>query len=169
MTELEVFQKSLEVSRATLVVSILLSLVSMVFAILGMAFQRSHNKRSLRPLCDLRLEATGEVYRLGLRNAGLGPLLLGSIDLIPGKGDVAGALSLEEVLKAALSPALRKKFPGLPGPGRILAPGEVVSLVEIPLDQAKAVLSLRKALEGLSLEVDFRDIYGRRFKEVRIL
>ena len=176
MTELEVFQKSLEVSRATLVVSIVLSLVSMVFAILGMAFQRSHNKRSLRPLCDLRLESSGEVLRLCLRNGGLGPMILGRICLRTEgrkeRKEEAPGTELEDLeadLKGALPLGLRKGFTALPRPGLILGPGQAFSLVEVPLDQASAVTRFRKALEGLPVEVGFQDIYDKEYQAVQIL
>lgn len=81
MNELEVFQKSLEISRITLIISIVLSVSSMVFAILGMAFQRSHNKRSVRPLCDIRLEDLEAVFKLGVYNSGLGPMIVTKVAL----------------------------------------------------------------------------------------
>lgn len=163
MTELEVFQKSLEVSRATLVVSVLLSVASMVFAILGMAFQRSHNKRSLRPLCDLRLEASGQAFRLGLRNAGLGPLILESVSLRPREGSAAE--SLEDVIRGALPLAERRRYRGLPHPGLVLGPGESLALAELPLEDAAGIGRLTKALEAASIEVGYTDIYGRAYRK----
>ncbi len=164
MTELEVFQKSLEVSRTTLVVSVLLSVASMVFAILGMAFQRSHNKRSLRPLCDLRLEASGQVFRLGLRNAGLGPMILGAVSLAPREGSAPERL--EDLLRGALPLAERRRYRGLPRPGLVLGPGESLALVELPLEDAAGVGRLTKALEAASIEVDYTDIYGRSYRKI---
>jgi len=47
MTEVEIFKQSLDVSRIVMLITILMAVTSVVFPALTMAFERSHNKRSI--------------------------------------------------------------------------------------------------------------------------
>jgi hypothetical protein len=146
MTELEVFKQSLDVSRATLIVSLVVSLTTIVFASLQMAFQRSHDIKSMRPLCDFDKITEGGRVLLRAQNAGLGPLI------------VTGA-SIE-------APGAR----GAEDPEPRDAPGLPAGLVIAPLER-KVVASLEKAEWASLLESEFvlryRDVYDRK-REARI-
>jgi hypothetical protein len=93
MTELEVFKQSLDVSRITLLVSLAVSTVSIVFGSLEMAFQRSHNKHSVRPFCVAYARVEGNRVAINLRNVGLGPLFVTGISYEEGGLTLEGQAS----------------------------------------------------------------------------
>lgn len=157
MTELEVFQRSLEVSRMTLYVSITLSLVSIVFTILSMAFQRSHNKKSVKPLCDLRVE-DGENFGIGLWNLGLGPMIVKWVRVE--NPDGKGWSDLSEALKDGPG-SLRL---ALPCDDAILPPNGSLELVGCPGKGKAGVAFVKKALGGRRLAIGYEDIYDRRLR-----
>jgi hypothetical protein len=158
MTELEVFQKSLDVSRITLVVSIVLSVSSVVFAILGMAFQRSHNKKSVRPLCDLRIEHGESGLSLAIHNLGLGPMIIGKLVLRaePGLPETTIAACLPGRHTGLHVASLRQ--------GNVLAPGGSLVLLASTSD-ADPLYRLESAIGGRTLLVEYQDIYDRVFRK----
>jgi hypothetical protein len=140
MTELDVFKQSLDVSRLTLMVSLFVSTASIVFASLEMAFQRSHNKRSVKPLCELSAKVEGERSVIVLRNVGLGPLILSGLSLSgEGAQESSGLVALLELPEEGLViPSLEKR--------------EILSFPEEGREEA----------EGLVLKIRYRDIYDRK-------
>jgi hypothetical protein len=136
MTELEVFKESLDVSRTTLIVSLFVSTASIVFASLEMAFQRSHNVRSVRPLCELSAKADGQRTTVVLRNVGLGPLIL-----------------LRATLDGADSPEVDLALP--PEEGFVLPPLESRALLSF-------LTADKEKMEALGLVIGYKDIYGHR-------
>jgi hypothetical protein len=147
MTELEVFKQSLDVSRLTLMVSLFVSTASIVFASLEMAFQRSHNKRSVKPLCELSAKGEGERAIIVLRNVGLGPLILSSLSL---SGEGARA-------RAELVALLE-----LPEEGLVIPPLEKREILSFPEEG-------REDAEGLELKIEYRDIYDRKHEVSSLL
>jgi len=162
MTELEVFQKSLEVSRITLVVSIVLSVSSIVFAALEMAFQRSHNKKSVRPLCAIRID-DGDGAGIGLWNLGLGPMIVKKVHFRAPDGSCGS--TIEEVLPSHPTDV---KVTGIRG-DLILPPGGNLILVACADRTGKGFRFMKKALGGQTLVVEYEDIYEKAFvKETRL-
>lgn len=143
MTELEVFRQSLDVSRLTLVLSLVVSTASIVFASLEMAFQRSHNIKSVRPFCELTELEEGERVSVVLRNVGLGPLILSELEL---RGAPLGAPGssggeAEPVLEARAC-------------GTVIPPLERAIILSFPAAR-------RPELAGREICIKYRDIYDR--------
>jgi len=136
MTELEVFTKSLEISRLTLIVSLIVSIASIAFASLEMAFQRSHNVRSLRPLCEARSSRKDGRVAIEVRNVGLGPLILSSASLSIGGED---------------RPSERQE-------PRVIPPLESRVVFSLSAAEAKG--------RGLRLRVSYRDIYDKKYERL---
>jgi hypothetical protein len=181
MTELEVFQKSLEVSRITLIITICLSLSSMVFAILEMAFQRSHNKKSVKPLCDLDIEEGEGRLCLSIRNLGLGPMIVRRITSgepeHEDKSGKADGTKKEDEEAPSTSEDFRDCLPGriayaaiLPFRDEyVLAPGGSLTMVEYAGGESKAVSRIKKALDGKVLTIAYEDIYEQRHRKVETI
>ena len=82
MTEVEIFKQSLDVSRIVMLITVVMAITSIVFSALAMAFQRSHNRRSIRPICSIRKRAeNGKVY-IFIKNCGLGPMILKNFNIV---------------------------------------------------------------------------------------
>jgi hypothetical protein len=164
MTELDVFQRSLEVSRVTLIITAVLSIASIVFAILSTAFQRSHNKKSVKPLFSLEIEEGKDSLSISICNLGLGPMILASIAFLGPASDSgeggAASLPLESLPQGE---RLRRKSEIVLAPG-----GRLVLLAREGLGP-KALDGLRDSLRGISVEVSYEDIYDQRYQRSEVL
>jgi hypothetical protein len=169
MTELEVFQQSLRVSQIALVISVLISLVSIVFGILSMAFQRSHNRKSVKPFCNVDSRRTEEGLGIVISNAGLGPMRITGIrfarngpDGLPEPNDPAGpSASVPGVLLRAESCF-----------DRVLPPLAELAVIECALASGAGKRGSRDAVQRLrecSLVVSFSDVYDHTYEKVEPL
>jgi hypothetical protein len=148
MTELEVFKQSLDVSRLTLMVSLVVSIASIAFASLEMAFQRSHNIKSVRPYCEFTAKEVGDRVSIVLRNVGLGPLIVTAVSIADSadSGEVSHDITVFE-----------------PGPdGLVLPPLEKASILSFPEAECEA-------LSNRYLQVEYCDIYDHRHEKAQAL
>jgi hypothetical protein len=76
LNEVEIFKESLDVSRIVMIITIIMAVISVVFSALTLAFQRSHNRRTVIPYCFIRKEDIGKSIRFIVKNAGLGPMII---------------------------------------------------------------------------------------------
>lgn len=82
MTEVEIFKQSLDISRIVMLLTILMTVISATFSALTLAFQRSHNKKSVKPLCDVCCLFDSNRIRISVKNAGLGPMIVNKISIL---------------------------------------------------------------------------------------
>jgi hypothetical protein len=82
LNEVEIFKESLDVSRIVMIITIIMAVISVVFSALTLAFQRSHNRRTVKPYCFIKIEYIGNGIRFITRNAGLGPMIIDRIYVI---------------------------------------------------------------------------------------
>jgi hypothetical protein len=81
MTEVEIFKQSLDVSRIVMLITIIMTIISATFSALSLAFQRSHNRKSVKPLCNLIKIMDKNSVQIIVENAGLGPMIIRDIAL----------------------------------------------------------------------------------------
>lgn len=79
MSEVEIFKQSLDVSRIVMIITIIMTLISIVFSSLSLAFQRSHNRRSVKPYCYFKRYNEVGKNCIVVKNAGLGPMMVDDI------------------------------------------------------------------------------------------
>ena len=80
MTEVEIFKQSLDVSRIVMLITIIMTIISATFSALSLAFQRSHNRKSVKPLCNLIKVMDKNSVQIIVENAGLGPMIIRDIE-----------------------------------------------------------------------------------------
>lgn len=154
MSELEVFRQSLDVSRIVMVFTIVMTLVSIVFSALTLAFQRSHNRRTVKPYCCIKRSGAGGRLRIVIKNAGLGPLFVDEL-LWRKDGEALPPEALERRLadrRAGNLEAIRHSA---------LSPSEEAALVE--LSGAEGEADLGALLEAVKIEVRYHDIYDKKY------
>jgi len=134
MTEVEIFRQSLEVSRVVMVITIIMTLISVTFSALTLAFQRSHDIKTVKPLCGVTLRRTGTLFSVIVKNAGLGPMIVTDIRIGTEGGDADGA-------------DRQKKFKKM-----ILSVNEEMTVLET---EASALCT--------KITVEFRDIYDKEY------
>ena len=134
MTEVEIFRQSLEVSRVVMVITIIMTLISVTFSALTLAFQRSHDIKTVKPLCGVTLRRTGMLFSVIVKNAGLGPMIVTDIRIGTEGGYAAGADRQEKFKKMILS-----------------------------VNEEMTVLETEAAALGTKITVEFRDIYDKAY------
>jgi hypothetical protein len=169
MTELEVFQQSLRVSQIALVISVLISMVSIVFGILSMAFQRSHNRKSVKPFCNVDSRRTGGGLGIFIANAGLGPMRVTGIRITRNRMD--GGMATDDPIEAA-APASGILLRAEACADRVLPPLAEILVIECALAGTAAKRVARSAMQRLrecSLVVSFSDVYDHTYEKVEPL
>jgi len=82
MTEIEIFKQSLDVSRIAMIITIIMTVISVTFSALNLALQRSHDRKSVKPLCYINKKTTERSFSLVVENAGLGPMIIKAVSAI---------------------------------------------------------------------------------------
>jgi hypothetical protein len=87
MTEFEILKENLEITRVVMIITVIMAIITATFSALDVAFQRSHNKRTIRPYCSIHRSITNNNIAIYLKNAGLGPLIIADVSLINDKDE----------------------------------------------------------------------------------
>lgn len=87
MNELEVLKNSLNISVWMLGVTVFLSVSTVTISAINMAFQRSHNRKSVKPFCNVHTLIDGNGICVSILNAGLGPMIIEKIMLFKKEDD----------------------------------------------------------------------------------
>lgn len=160
MTEVEIFKQSLDVSRIVMLITILMAVTSVVFSALTMAFERSHNKRSIKPFCNLVASINDDMTTLKIKNAGMGTMILKTIKLLSG-------LSQELDL-----PEFRGRYPGL-----VIDMLNIKHETALSIDEEIEILNIgssvdKEVLEEISeckIVIMYSDMYNQDYeKELKI-
>jgi len=140
MSEVEIFRQSLEVSRVVMIITIIMTLISVTFSALTLAFQRSHDIKTVKPLCSMSIRRTGKLFQVIVKNAGLGPMIVTDIRIavegIEGSGveKDAGIQVKKEFKKMILS-----------------------------VNEENSVFETGAAAPGTKIIVEYRDIYDKAY------
>jgi hypothetical protein len=80
MDEIGILLESLTISRITLKISISVSIITIILGVLSLAFQRSHNRKSVMPYCNIIKRNYENLIEIAIVNSGLGPMIIKHID-----------------------------------------------------------------------------------------
>lgn len=166
MTEVEIFKQSLDVSRIVMLLTILMTIISATFSALTLAFQRSHNKKSIKPLCDLCLILDSNRMQISIKNAGLGPMIVNKVSILDRNDTELNFSSFCDNLTES-------KF--------VTVNSRVSIPVIIPVCEEKVVLELTKSVtdnterfsnfardqEEMLVKVYFSDIYDKKYSFIK--
>jgi meiotically up-regulated gene 157 (Mug157) protein len=166
MTEIELLRETLIISGIALAVSIVVSAATITFGILNMAFQRSHNIRSVRPLCNIHTVIKDDFISISIFNAGLGPMKIRQTGFIksgikPGKD----AQSLHDLLPRDISYSVLVTE----SEDYTVAQLSEMKLVEFSAQneiERRSVQKIREIIREHSIVVRYRDIYDREYIKV---
>jgi hypothetical protein len=164
MTEPEFFAKTLMVSRLMLAVSILVSVITIVFGSLTMAFQRSHNRKSVKPLCNIHTFFSDGVLHLSIYNAGLGPMIVSGTGLMKPGGNVRkDLLPVESVIPEGIACITDMALAG----EYIIPPVSERKVLEFRAAGDNTSLNkLKDIFEEYRLVIKFYDLYDRKYKRI---
>jgi len=160
MTEVEIFKQSLDVSRVVMIITIIMTIISITFSSLSLAFERSHNKKTVKPLCDLLKIVNQNTISISIKNAGLGPMIITSIFITDhNTGDI---------LFDDLCTTLKEKYP------QNISCKKVLNLI-VSINQEKNILEISKitteskscfdyvveTISNKEIVINYKDIYDK--------
>jgi len=134
-----------------------------------MGFQRSHNRKSVKPFCNIHTSMNAAGINISVMNAGLGPMIIKKIVLLKKKEDAAGnGIQLPDLLPPDLhyDVIVNKKDSYI-----LPAMGEM-NIFQFRADSGTAenrIEQLRNTFEGHYLSVVFKDIYDHYREKREIL
>ena len=133
--------------------------------------QREHNIKSVKPILQIGQWDYENNLCVDLRNSGSGIAMVTS----------ASAVNKTEVSKNCIYDWLPKKLAGTMNykeywtgyKNFVLQPGQVIKLIEIPVDtkvdeQKKQREEIRSLLRQLTIKVSYEDIYGNKMEDKKI-
>lgn len=169
MNEIEILKHSLNISVWMLGVTLLLAVTTVTFGAINMGFQRSHNRKSVKPFCNIHKYISDAGLSIGIMNAGLGPMIILNIVFLKKSDDpvnrglplsslVSGELHCDELINKSDSYIV----PSM-GEMKILqyTAGRTGKEADIEL--------LKSTLEGFYLCVVFKDIYDHKYEKRELL
>ncbi len=169
MNELEVLKNSLNISVWMLGVTVFLSVSTVTISAINMAFQRSHNRKSVKPFCNVHTLIDGNGICVSILNAGLGPMIIEKIMLFKKEDDF---LKNGMEFSAVLPPDLKYDIKT-----RDNNPYVVPSMVEVEIfrfssdlkDSKNNINIVKRSLEDYFICTVFKDIYDHRYEKREIL
>jgi hypothetical protein len=162
MTEVEIFKESLDVSRIVMLITIVMTIISATFSALTLAFQRSHNKKTVKPLCDAAIIVDRKNPRIDLKNAGLGPMIVRNVTITePDRGEMTFSDFCESLIAEKADSIVYKKTDNM-----ILSANEQRTILElnreIKLKQGVEDFVFAR-LSAAELKIEYSDIYDKSY------
>lgn len=165
MNELEVLKNSLNISIWMLGVTLFMSVGTVTLSALNMAFQRSHNRKSVKPFCSINKSIDVNTLRLSIVNAGLGPMIVQKIVIVKNENDkVKDGVQIFDLLP----PELHYKAVVNKNDTHIIPSMGELKLFEISADlnnKLSSIDQLKKILEHSYLVIAFKDVYDHRYEK----
>jgi len=138
----------------TAIAAIIISVISMVFTVVFSIQQMKHNKNSVRPICDIKINDYENLISVAIANFGTGPLIIKKIICKDAERTSQTLLSLMPHINQ-LWTTFTEDVTGwtIPVDGKIV-------LIELHPDNDNDKYRVRSALEKTTIEVTYTDIYG---------
>jgi hypothetical protein len=155
-------------SAAVALLSLVVSVIALAASLGGMHVQRRHNRLSVRPIPEVTLADYEDSLRIKLWNNGSGPLIVKRIRVTDGKNEKEALIDWMPALTSNrpwnhFTHAIRD---------RALLPGKDIGLLDLTRYEGEADFTshcepVRRALEVLTVIVEFTDAYSTKVPEYR--
>ena len=142
--------------------AVLISVLSMVFTIINSAFQLKHNKNSVRPISLISLHDYEDELAVIIKNVGTGPLTIKKLIF---KNEFQESPTLITMMPHIDQPW--STFTEVVDGWTIPVGGEIVILKLCP-EKEETKEAIRKKLLEITAYLDYSDIYGSKFKDMRL-
>ncbi|MDR0898080.1 MAG: hypothetical protein LBN04_09510 [Oscillospiraceae bacterium] len=135
-------------------VAVVLSLVSISSTIVLGFLQHRHNKKSVRPICDIQFFDFDNDIAVFLRNVGTGPLTVKKIECSNGERSSSKLIELMPEIEGHWAQYTEDIA------DRTIAVGEKITLIELHPANEQDRNHVRWALAPITICVVYTDIYG---------
>ena len=144
-----------------------MALGAITFSALTMSFDRSHNRKSVRPFCNVHQIVTDIAIGITIENAGMGPMLLQKIVLLKNSDDpIENAIPFTKELFSELDCDVFIQNTD----EYVLASLSTLNLFESHDVSAHGVMPLLKEnLNGYCLSISYADIYDETYEKRAVL
>ncbi len=169
MNEYEILRNSLNISTWMLCVTVFLSVSTVTLSALNMAFQRSHNRKSVKPFCNIHSSINETGIRISIINAGLGPMIIQKIVLMRHGND---SVNKGELFSDILPPELIYDKVVNNKDQYILPPMEEMILLHFTAGsngKKNTIDVLKSTLESFDICIIFKDIYDHKYEKREFL
>jgi hypothetical protein len=163
MTEIQALAQNLMITRIIMFTTILMAITSIVFSSIAMAFERSHNVKSLRPFINVLQRSTQNAISLTIDNAGLGPMLMERLTFfLNDEPETEG-----ELLAKILPTDLKVLNNFVCSEVYALAAHDQLNIFEYVAEKqdAESLSELKALLSGYSIRIEYRDVYDHEYKK----
>lgn len=144
------------------VLAVLTAFAAVFVGAIGLAIQRSHNKKSVLPICSIRKANYDNEILLSIENTGIGPLIITKISMLRnGTNEMKeNQYPIDLMPEGIMWNTFRK---GLENHS-ILPNSEIVLLEFVPqtFGDNDVLENIRKILSECSIKIDFKDVYGKK-------
>ena len=165
MTEIQILKQDIDISRTIMLVTIIVAISSIAFSSITMAFERSHNVKSLRPFVNLNQTLTNHVISLSIANAGLGPMLIHKIVLVEKSSQTKREeKQFSEVLSSDLDYDAVIKLSGV----YVLASKDQLKIFQYSENTSQPsgnILAIKEKLAQYTLCIDYQDVYEYKYQK----
>jgi hypothetical protein len=162
MTEVEIFKQSLDVSRIAMIITVIMTVISVTFSALNLAFQRSHDRKSVKPLCYINRKKQEGRFSILIENAGLGPMIIKSISIVE---DEQRVIDLNAYLEDVLGPG-EESIVLLDSENLVIPASGNKAVFTIDEDKGNAKNAIREIADGLGkvkIRINYKDIYDKKY------
>jgi hypothetical protein len=133
------------------------------FSALNLAFQRSHDRKSVKPLCYINRKREKGRFSIVVENAGLGPMIIKSISVVE---DEQRVIDLNAYLEDAFR--LGQKSVVLLDSEDLVVPASGGKTVfAIDEDGENSESTIREIGDGLAkarIRISYKDIYDKKYQ-----
>jgi hypothetical protein len=160
MTEFEILKENLEITRVVMIITVIMAIITATFSALDVAFQRSHNKRTIRPYCSIRRSITNSGIAIFLKNAGLGPLIIADVSLINDKDESkieGNVIPYYKAVESSIRESIRYSET------RIIPSLAEVCIMDVKNGKAENE-SVIEQYTDISLCIEYKDLYDHKYK-----
>ncbi|MDP4164888.1 MAG: hypothetical protein Q8898_17480 [Bacillota bacterium] len=158
----------MDIETALFITTAIMALGTIIFSSLTMAFGRSHNRKSVRPFCNLLQNVTDTQLSISIQNPGMGPMRIQEILLLKNQDDpIEAGVSLKDALPLELKHTVFKENTE----EYVLASLGELNLLRYTTDTPNngEMTQLKETLNGCSLCITYEDIYDHSYEKRGIL
>lgn len=158
----------MDMSAALVIATSIMALGAITFSALSLAFQRSHSRKSVRPFCNVTQRINDTEIRVGIQNAGMGPMRIQKVVLLANEGDpIKAGIPLAEAFPVEFRPegAIRHLD------SYVLAPLLEAELFrcDFATCDGEATALLKSKLNGSFLGIEYSDLYDEVYEKKEAL
>jgi hypothetical protein len=135
--------------------AVILSLFSMFSTIVFSLLQQKHNRNSVRPICEIKVNDYEDKLGVYLANHGTGPLTIKEI--------ICKDAERSSPVLVSLMPQINQPWTTFTEnvTGWTIPVGERIALIELHPENESNKIHIRRALMQIEIKITYTDVYGK--------